>query len=45
MFEQCRMGKILVNTTIFQLDSAVAVLTGHVVFMISKIDFTLFDIT
>ena len=44
--EQCRTGKTLVNTKNSPLVSAVSVLKGYIVFMISKINATLlFDIT
>ena len=39
------MGKHLLIQQISQIVSAVAVFQGHVVFMISKIDVALFDIT
>ena len=39
------MGKAIVNTTISQLISAVAVLKKYAVFMNSKIDVTFFDVT
>ena len=38
------MGKTLVNTINFQLVLAMAILKGYIVFVISKIDVTLFDI-
>ena len=39
------MGKTLVNTTNFPTSLGRGVLQGHVDFMISKIDVTLFDVT